>query len=355
MSGRAADTTALTVEHGAPTYDLPPDLIAQFPAARRCESRLMVLDRSLAEPRHDRFENLPQRLRSGDLLVRNDSRVIPARLRGTRAGGGEIEVLLLERLSSGTGFEVWSCLARPGRRLRIGEQAELAGGLHAQWLDAPGTDRVRTVRLESSRPVVECLDAAGEIPLPPYIRRRPTPADRERYQTIYARVPGSVAAPTAGLHFTAETFERLAAGGIEVASLTLHVGAATFLPHGKGAPAELSSETVDVPGETAAAVNRALRERRRVVAVGTTVVRALEGSFDGRDLAAGTRRVSLVIRAGYRFRVIGGLVTNFHLPGTTLLELVAAFAGTAPLLAAYREGIRQGYRFYSYGDAMLVL
>jgi S-adenosylmethionine:tRNA ribosyltransferase-isomerase len=315
----------------------------------------MVLDRALRRWRHDRFQTLPQHLRSGDLLVRNDSRVIPARLRGIRPGGGEVEVLLLARLSQGAGFEVWSCLARPGRRLRLGERAELAGGLRAQWLDAGGTDRVRKVRLESSRAVLECLDEAGEIPLPPYIRRRPTPMDGERYQTVYARVPGSVAAPTAGLHFTAETFDRLAASGIEVASLTLHVGAATFLPYRPGAPAELSSETVNVPEETAAAVNCALREGRRVVAVGTTVVRALEGSFDGRGLAPGTRRVSLVVRAGHRFHVTGGLITNFHLPGSTLLELVAAFAGTETLLAAYREAIGEGYRFYSYGDAMLVL
>ena len=337
-------------------YILPPALIAQQPPARRGESRLMVVDRQRGSWVHAEFPRLLDWLRPGDLLVRNDTRVIPARLRGHRESGGEIEVLLVRREVDGGDGEVWTCLARPGRRLRIGNRIFLRGGIEGSWLDEPAEGGLRRVRLFSPRPVVEILDEVGEVPLPPYIDRPATEEDRIAYQTVYAKTRGAVAAPTAGLHFTSHLLDRIAEAGVEIQSLTLHVGPATFLPVREEIVERhrLGTEEVQLPPETLGAVRRAKTEGRRVVAIGTTTVRALEGALsEGFDRPA-SGAVSVFIFPGYRFRIVDALVTNFHLPRSTLLLLVAAFAGRDLLLRAYQEAVAERYRFYSYGDAMFI-
>ncbi|MGH7899354.1 MAG: S-adenosylmethionine:tRNA ribosyltransferase-isomerase, partial [Candidatus Binatia bacterium] len=262
-------------------YPLPRELIAKRPRTVRGGSRLMVLERGTRSASHARFADLTRWLRPGDLLVRNDTRVIRARLRGQRDGGGEVEVLLLRAEAKDGGDEIWTCLARPGRRLRQGQSVHLPGELSGIWLDEGNGDGIRRIRLRSETPILEVLERAGEVPLPPYLERRADDEDADAYQTVYARIPGSVAAPTAGLHFTDQIFSELASAGIEIRSLTLHVGAATFLPF-RGERIEdqsLPAEPVAIPAETAVAVASAKREGRRVVAVGTTTVRALEAGL----------------------------------------------------------------------------
>jgi S-adenosylmethionine:tRNA ribosyltransferase-isomerase len=339
-------------------YTLPPDLIAQEPLPSRDASRLMLLDRDTGHPAHRSFRDLPDLLRPGDLLVLNRSRVLRARLRGRRAGGGGGEVLLVRRVDE----ERWDALVRPGRRLRPGATLEVAPGFAVRVEPpAPGQDpsgALRRVRLRlEGLSLDEALARHGHVPLPPYIRREDTAADGERYQTIYAREAGSVAAPTAGLHFTHELLARLDERGVLRTEIVLHVGPGTFRPV---ETTDVRQHRVDperflVPAPAADAIERARAEGRRVVAVGTTVCRALESARqpDGR-LRAGDGETSLVIVPGFEFRVVGGLVTNFHLPRSSLLLLVAAFAGRERILAAYGEAVRRGYRFYSYGDAMLV-
>jgi S-adenosylmethionine:tRNA ribosyltransferase-isomerase len=349
-------------------YELPPELIAQAPLAERDASRLLVLERATGQCAHARFSDLAARLRPGDLLVTNRSRVLPARLLGRRARGGKAEILLVRRRGDGC----WDAMLRPGRRLRAGTVVEVGPGLsvrvepdppHPHASDAretpPGAEtvlrRVRLLTAGTSEP--DALERFGHAPLPPYIRRADLPQDRERYQTVYAREPGSVAAPTAGLHFTPELLERLVARGVERAELVLHVGPGTFRPVEVPDVRDhrVDPEHVIIPEDTAQAVSRALRDRRRVVAVGTTVTRALESAVDERGrIAPGERETDLVIVPGQHFRVVGALVTNFHLPGSSLLLLACAFAGRERLLAAYREAVAERYRFYSYGDAMLI-
>ncbi len=353
-------------EHSLSAYDfdLPPELVAQQPAERRDASRLLRLDRTTGALEHRRFQELPDLLGSGDLLVLNRSRVLPARLLGRRPNGGVAEVLLVRRRESG----LWEALVRPGRRLREGTciavapgfEVRLEGevepqpeGAHAR---AAPTRMVRLITVDGDPDAA--VDRHGHVPLPPYIRRPDTAADRERYQTVYARETGSVAAPTAGLHFTPELLETLRMRGIETATLLLHVGPGTFRP--VEAP-DIRQHRVDpehfvVPEAAAGAVNRARADGRRVVAVGTTVARTLESALgeDG-QLRPGPGETALVILPGHRFRSFDGLITNFHLPRSSLLLLVCAFAGRVHTLAAYREAVRQRYRFYSYGDAMLVL
>jgi S-adenosylmethionine:tRNA ribosyltransferase-isomerase len=347
-------------------YDLPPELVAQAPLAARDASRLLGLDRDTGAVEHGRFTELPDRLRPGDLLVTNRSRVFPARLIGRRERGGKAEILLVRRRGGG----LWDAMLRPGRRLRAGMSVEVGPGLrvlvepdaaHEPLPDEapPGAETVvRAVRLvPDGISEDEALERFGHAPLPPYIRREDAPSDRERYQTVYAREPGSVAAPTAGLHFTEVLLSRLAARGVERVEIVLHVGPGTFRPvevddvrHHRVDP-----ERVLIPDETAGAVERARAEGRRVVAVGTTVTRALESALDAQGrLQAGERETDLVIVPGHRFRVVSALVTNFHLPGSSLLLLASAFAGRERLLAAYREAVAERYRFYSYGDAMLI-
>jgi len=337
-------------------YELPPELIAQEPLPERDASRLLVLDRRTGETSPHAFAELPELLAAGDLIVVNRSRVIPARLLGRRAKGGEAEILLVRDRGEGR----WEAMVRPGRHLRPGQRVtideDLSVMVESEALDESGR---RQVRLLSKRRDIEgALVRCGHTPLPPYIRRPDRPADRERYQTVYAREGGSVAAPTAGLHFTAALLTRLRERGVERAEVVLHVGPGTFQPV-KAARVEdhrVAPEPYAVPLETAAAVASTRARGGRVVAVGTTTARTLE-SAAGSDgtVAAGEGETGLVIVPGHRFRALDALLTNFHLPRSSLLLLVAAFAGREAVLRAYAEAVRLRYRFYSYGDAMLIL
>lgn len=338
-------------------FDLPADRIAQHPATERSASRLLVLAGN-APPVHTAFERFPEWLGKGDVLVRNATRVFPARLRGRRAGGGRTELLLVRERAPDT----WECLARPASHLKPGKTVTFGDGeLVATIEEKSGGGRV-TARLVAAGEgtVLDRVEALGETPLPPYIERPdgPDAADRDRYQTVYAKETGAVAAPTAGLHFTPALFEALAERGVEVCDLVLHVGPGTFRPLKSDRISEhrMDAEPYSIPEETAAAVTAAKREGRRVVAVGTTVTRALEAAADeDGSVPAGSGETALFIRPPYRFRVVDGLVTNFHLPRSTLLMLVSALAGRERVLGAYREAVGNGYRFYSYGDAMLLL
>jgi S-adenosylmethionine:tRNA ribosyltransferase-isomerase len=340
-------------------FHLPDDRIAQEPAPRG-ESRLLVLDAppGLAE-RHRRVADLPQLLLPGDLLVVNDTRVLPARLYGRRLvsgeggateEGGRVELLLVEKVDDGT--NEWEALARPGKKAKPGTCLRFDDNLEAEVTArlADGRHRVRF-----SEPVEPHLERLGHVPLPPYIKRADRPEDRERYQTVFATRPGAVAAPTAGLHFTPEILDRLAARGVETARVTLHVGIGTFKPVTADLVHEhvMDEERYEVPEATAAAIAEARRRGGRVVAVGTTTVRTLESAADeDGTVHPGAGRTGLFIVPGYRFRVVDALLTNFHLPRSTLLMMVSAFAGRERVLAAYEEAVAEGYRFYSYGDAM---
>lgn len=353
-------------------FELPDDRIAQEPAPRG-ESRLLVLDRPAgSSARHRRIADLPALLRAGDLLVVNDTRVIPARLFGRRVltegpgasadpgaaagAGGRLELLLIEKVNAVA--NVWEALARPGKKARPGTRVRFDGDLEAEVIAklADGRHRVRF-----SAPVEPHLDRLGHVPLPPYIKRADRSEDRERYQTVFADRPGAVAAPTAGLHFTPELLDRLAERGVETARVTLHVGIGTFKPVTAALVHEhvMDEERYEVPEATAAAIRAARRRGGRVVAVGTTTVRTLESAAIDDDegegrVSAGSGRTGLFVYPGFRFRVVDLLLTNFHLPRSTLLMMVAAFAGRERVLAAYREAVERSYRFYSYGDAMLM-
>ncbi len=337
-------------------YELPAELIAQEPVEPRDASRLLVLDRELCAWEDRVFADLPGLLRPGDCLVANRSRVIPARLLGTAVEGGRpVELLMLRAVGEGR----WEVLVQPGRRCRVGARVELAGGAARARIVGEGTSGARVVEIEGPWPVRELLERHGLPPLPPYITRHdaPKPEDRARYQTVYARDDGSVAAPTAGLHFTPELLARLAEQGVAVHYLSLHVGPGTFRPLRAARLDEhrMESEPIEIPEATARAVHEAKRDGRRVVAVGTTTTRALEWAAgeDG-QVRAGAGDADLFIRPGHRFRVVDALITNFHLPRSTLLVLVAALAGREVILDAYRHAVAAGYRFYSYGDAMLI-
>ena len=353
-------------------YALPPDLIAQRPVPERDASRLLLLDRGTGTVAHHRFQDLPALLRPGDLLVLNDTRVLPARLYGTTTHGGGVEFLFLEEAEGGA----WWAWVRPGRRARVGATFALADGTIARVRERGEEGRI-LLDVQGPVPVRALLERHGWTPLPPYIARRRQEAgagvasavppaalqeaereDRERYQTVYAREEGAIAAPTAGLHFTEAVLEAVRARGAEVAFLTLHVGIGTFKPVRveEVARHRMDPERFRIPETTAGAVKEARARGGRVVAVGTTTVRALESAADeGGAPRAGAGQASLFIRPGHRFRVVDGLLTNFHLPGSTLLMLVSAVAGRERILAAYREAIAARYRFYSYGDAMLIL
>jgi S-adenosylmethionine:tRNA ribosyltransferase-isomerase len=337
-------------------YDLPPSAIAQEPATPRDASRLLVLHRAGGTWEDRMFGDLPDLLRPGDCLVVNESRVIPARLFGARSDDGRsVELLLVREIAPGR----WEALARPAQRCGTGTRVELGGGAAHAVIAGEGAAGARVVTFESPWPVRELLERHGLPPLPPYIARHAAPRreDRERYQTVYARAEGSVAAPTAGLHFTPALLDRIRARGVEVHALTLHVGPGTFRPV-KADTVEghrMDGEAVDIPASTAGAVSRARATGRRVVAVGTTTTRALEwaAGADG-SVVSGAGWTDLFIHPPYAFRVVDALLTNFHLPRSTLLMLVSALAGRDLVLAAYRHAVKAGYRFYSYGDAMLV-
>lgn len=331
-------------------YDLPPELIAQEPLAERSASRMLVVDRSRGTWQDRKFTDFPGFLGPGDCLVLNDSRVFPSRLIGRRehGEGGRVEVFLVRPLA---GEElVWTALVHPGRKMRTRERVTISDELSLEIL-ARAEHGERTVKLEPRGDLYEVLERAGHTPLPPYIRREDTTSDRERYQTVYAQERGSVAAPTAGLHFTPEILKQCEAAGAEIARVTLHVGLGTFQPLHTEVLEEvkLHREVFHIGAEAIAAMNRA----QRVIAVGTTSVRAIESEpLQGQAAAAET---DLFIAPGFQFRRTGAMLTNFHLPKSSLLVLVCAFAGTELALAAYRHAVEQRYRFFSYGDCMLVV
>jgi len=356
-------------------YDLPETQIAQEPLSDRAASRLLHLDRGSGAMGDLGFGNLPDLLRPDDLLVMNNTRVFPARLYGRRSGAhaqilsshnpasrdslrGRIEVLLTRQTSQNP--NEWECLVRPGRKIGVGEQLWFGErpDLQAEVL-ARGSFGERLIRFWPADDFCAAIERLGHVPLPPYIAREDRPGDRERYQTVYAKQPGSVAAPTAGLHFTPEILARIRDRGIETAEITLHVGLGTFQPVRveRVEDHRLHQESYSISPETAAQINRARDQHRRIVAVGTTTVRTLEYALaqspDGRIVAA-SGEADLFIYPGYWFRAAGAILTNFHLPQSTLLMLVCAFAGRDRTLAAYRHAVAEGYRFYSYGDCMLV-
>ena len=333
-------------------YVLPPELIAQTPSERRDASRLLCLDKATGKFSHHHFYDLPDFLRAGDCLILNDSRVLPARLLGQRLpGGGACEVLLL----IDRGGNVWECIVRPGKHLRAGAKLRFGDGELSAEVTEVLPDGNRLVRFEYEGVFLEVLERLGRMPLPPYIKAELQ--DKERYQTVYSKVNGSAAAPTAGLHFTAELLEKIAAKGVKIGYVTLHVGLGTFRPvkeidledH------EMHSEYCAVPEETAALINETKANGGRVVCVGTTSCRTVESwaAEDG-TLQARAGWTSIYIYPGYRFKVMDALVTNFHLPQSTLLMLVSAFAGRENVLKAYEEAVRERYRFFSFGDAMLI-
>jgi S-adenosylmethionine:tRNA ribosyltransferase-isomerase len=358
-------------------YDLPSELIAQEPPAERGMARLLCLDRLSGALTHLSVMALPQLLRDGDLLVVNNTRVVPARLLGRRVPtGGAVECLLIRLLPGGTADQTafdqtavaagsstqhWEALMHPGQKLAPGAEVVFEGRrtLHGEVLERRFHGR-RVIRLctTDGSSVEEAIDVIGHVPLPPYIKRVDRPEDRERYQTLFARPRGSVAAPTAGLHFSPTLMAALAARGVETAEITLHIGYGTFQPVrvDRVEDHRLEPERYEIPELAALAITRALDAGRRIVAVGTTTTRALEAvarEHDGR-IVAGGGTTDLFIFPGFAFRVVGGLLTNFHLPRSSLLMLVAAFADRERVLSAYRAAIMERYRFYSYGDAMLI-
>ncbi len=332
-------------------FTLPQELIAQTPLERRDASRLMTLDKATGQVGHHHFYDLPGFLRPGDCLVLNDSRVLPARLIGHRPTGGACEVLLL----TDRGDNCWECLVRPGRKLRPGAQVLFGDGQLTAVIEGELDDGKRLVRFQYQGIFLELLEQLGKMPLPPYIKAELQ--DNERYQTVYSRVMGSAAAPTAGLHFTPQLLEKIQEMGIKVCYVTLHVGLGTFRPvkaedidgH------EMHAEFCAIPRETADIINQTKREGGRVICVGTTSCRTIE-SFAAGDgtLTERSGWTSIFIYPGYRFKVLDALITNFHLPQSTLIMLVSALAGREHVLAAYREAVKERYRFFSFGDAMFI-
>jgi len=353
-------------------YHLPPELIAQEPPAERGASRLLHVPREPGRLEDRRFQDFPSLLRSDDLLVFNNTRVFPARLYGRRSGEraqsvsaqnpaareflkGRVEVLLTKQVSEEP--NEWECLVHPGRKIGTGERLFFgdANQLEAEVIGR-GTFGERRIRFQAVKDFVGFVEQLGHVPLPPYIDRADAASDRERYQTVYARQRGSVAAPTAGLHFTEEILQEIRARGIGTAEITLHVGLGTFQPVRVERVEEhrLHREVYEISAEASAKINRALHEKRRVVAVGTTTVRTLEFASEAGAIQPGRGEADIFIYPGYQFRVVGALLTNFHLPQSTLLMLVCALGGRERILRAYHHAVEQKYRFYSYGDCMFV-
>jgi S-adenosylmethionine:tRNA ribosyltransferase-isomerase len=355
-------------------YELPPERIAQRPPAERDASRMLLLDRSTGEREDREFRTLPELLRGDELLVINNARVLPARLFGRRAGihaqplgqnnparreflQTAIEVLLVRQISSDT----WEALVRPGRKVPTGEQIVFGEGELEAQVEGRGEFGLRILRFRSKDSFHELLGRLGHIPLPPYIKRADEPLDRERYQTVYAREGAAVAAPTAGLHFTPEILKRVRERGVEIAEITLDVGLGTFEPIRTERLEEhpIHKESYVISESAAEAIEQARRDRRPILAIGTTVVRALEDCAEknaegGKLIVGGQREADIFLYPGKPFRVVDQLLTNFHLPRSSLLALVCAFARRERVLAAYRHAVESGYRFYSYGDCMLI-
>ena len=353
-------------------YYLPEELIAQEPLADRAASKMLRLWRETGRVEDRCFRDLPDMLRSGDLVVFNNTKVFPARLYGHRSGSraqplstqnrashdflkGRVEVLLTKQLSQEP--NEWECLVRPGRKIGVGEKLFFGSDELIAEVVSRGSFGERRIRFDPVPDFFDRVERLGHVPLPPYIAREDRSGDRERYQTVYARERGSVAAPTAGLHFTPEILGRLAECGIETAEVTLHVGLGTFQPVRveKVEEHELHRERYSISDSAAGSINRALHDGRRVVAIGTTTVRTLEyAARESGRVLAGSGEADLFIYPGFQFRVVGAMLTNFHLPQSTLLMLVCAFGGKEHALAAYRHAVEEKYRFYSYGDCMLV-
>ncbi len=332
-------------------YDLPEERIAQTPVEPRDHSRLMVLHRDTDQIEHRHFYDVIDYLNPGDVLVINETRVIPARLFGERAGGGACEVLLLRQL----GPKRWETLVKPGKKLKPGAEITFGGGrLRARIAETTDVGG-RIVDFDCEGTFEAALDELGEMPLPPYIHERLE--DKERYQTVYAKQEGSAAAPTAGLHFTPELLDRIREKGVDVVPVLLHVGLGTFRPvkTENVEEHEMHSEYFEVTAEAAARINAARERGGRVVAVGTTSVRTLESAAENGVLLPRRGETSIFIKPGYRFQMVDALITNFHLPGSTLVMLVSALYDREKILAAYEEAVRDGYRFFSFGDAMLIL
>ena len=333
-------------------YSLPVHLIAQQPSQSRGQSRLLVLDRQKAAVEHRHFYDLPQYLQKGDLLVLNNTKVLPARLFARKPTGGQVEVLLISPLDDRT----WNCLVKPAKRVRVDTQLEFDQGLSG-IVRTLGKEGLRSIEFSlAGQEFQDKLDEIGELPLPPYITEKPL--DPQRYQTVYAAKPGAVAAPTAGLHFTHELFAQLDQMGIERVHLTLHVGIGTFRPVGVDEIEEhkMHSEYFDINTQAAQAINRARAQGRRIIAVGTTAVRVIEtAAKDDGTIEPGSGWTDIFIYPGYRYKAVDALITNFHLPRSTLLMLVSALASREQILAAYHEAVAEEYRFFSFGDAMLIL
>ncbi len=338
-------------------YDLPDELIAQHPPAERDGSRLMVLQRKDRRVIHQQFRELVGLLRSGDCLVVNETRVFPARLKGFRPdSGGAVELLLLRERDG-----LWEAMARPGRRLRPGSRIAFQDTDLVATVTEVLDSGHRRIQFEGKDSLKRVLARYGHTPLPPYIDREDTPEDRERYQTVFGKTEGAIAAPTAGLHFTSEALDRIREAGVNVAPVLLHIGAGTFKPVVANDPRQhvMESEYFQVGSEAAGTINRCRREGGRIIAVGTTSVRVLESNCvqdnNGWVIQPGSGWTQLFIYQPYSFRLVDGLITNFHLPKSTLLMLVSAFAGREFVMEAYEEAVREKYRMYSYGDAMVIL
>ncbi|MBR5421344.1 MAG: tRNA preQ1(34) S-adenosylmethionine ribosyltransferase-isomerase QueA [Lachnospiraceae bacterium] len=336
-------------------YDLPPELIAQDPLAERSASQLLVLSKEDGSTLHRHFRDLTQYLKAGDCLVLNDTRVIPARLMGVKEDTGAIvEVLLLKCL----GDREWECLVKPGKKARPGCRLVFGDGLlHGEIIELLEEGN-RRIRFDYDGIFEEILDRLGEMPLPPYITHKLPREQRERYQTVYAREEGSAAAPTAGLHFTKELLDEIRDMGVETVFVTLHVGLGTFRPVKCEDISEhhMHTEYCRIDEEAAERINACRKAGGRIICVGTTSVRTLESlSDDDGIVRAGEKETGIFIYPGYRFKAVDGLITNFHLPGSTLLMLVSAFAGRERVLAAYKDAVKEKYRFFSFGDAMLIL
>lgn len=336
-------------------FALPEELIAQTPLERRAESRMLVVNRGEQNFHDERFYDFPHFLKKDDVLVLNNTKVFPARLLGKSETGANIELFLVNEIE----HQTWETLARPARRLKTGKRIFFAENLTAEVLEKTAEGRV-VVKFAANVNFDETLDKIGQTPLPPYIKRadRSLDGDRERYQTVFAKERGAIAAPTAGLHFTPEVLENIKNTGVKIVEITLHVGYGTFEPVRVSDLSEhrVMAERCEISAEAAEILNRAKAEKRRIIAVGTTTTRALE-SFTGEDgkISSGNRAADLTVTPGYKFKTVGGLLTNFHLPQSSLLVLVSTFAGYELIMNAYRHAVASSYRFYSYGDCMLIL
>ncbi|HXG82877.1 MAG TPA: tRNA preQ1(34) S-adenosylmethionine ribosyltransferase-isomerase QueA [Pyrinomonadaceae bacterium] len=336
-------------------FDLPEELIAQAPLERRESSRMLIVNQNEKTFADENFYNFPRFLKKTDVLVLNNTKVFPARLFGESETGAKIELFLVQNLEN----QIWETLAKPARRLKTGKRIRFGENLRAEVLDKNEEGRV-VVQFETQKDFDEVLDEIGQTPLPPYIRRADgySHKDRERYQTVFAKNRGAIAAPTAGLHFTPEVLDEIKNRGVEIAEITLHVGYGTFEPVRVSDLSEhkVMPEDCEIGKETSEILNRAKAENKRIIAVGTTSARALE-SFTNENgkISTGKKAAGLTVTPGYKFRTVGGLLTNFHLPQSSLLVLVSTFAGSELIMNAYRHAVESKYRFYSYGDCMLIL